>query len=132
MSQDTYQRNSIYIDGQWVASSGTEVIEVENPATEQIIGRVPSGTAADVDRAVAAARAAFDGWAATSPEERGKFLSRLDQPSSRLRHFRCPRGDCTTRRMFRTGRIQEIKLKAQRGGYDTPGESFCSRWPNVL
>jgi aldehyde dehydrogenase (NAD+) len=85
MSQDTYQRNSIYIDGQWVASSGTEVIEVENPATEQIIGRVPSGTAADVDRAVTAARAAFDGWAATSPEERGKFLSRLQEAlASRL------------------------------------------------
>ena len=66
-----------YIDGQWVASSGTEIIEVENPATEQIIGHVPAGTAADVDRAVAAARAAFDGWAATSPEERAKYLSRL-------------------------------------------------------
>jgi aldehyde dehydrogenase (NAD+) len=78
MSQPTsFDRDSIYIDGQWVASSGSEWIEVENPATEQIIGRVPSGTAADVDRAVAAARAAFDGWAATSPEERGKYLSRL-------------------------------------------------------
>jgi aldehyde dehydrogenase (NAD+) len=73
----TNDRDSIYIDGQWVASSGSEAIEVENPATEEVIGRVPSGTAADVDRAVAAARAAFDGWAATSPEERGKFLSRL-------------------------------------------------------
>jgi acyl-CoA reductase-like NAD-dependent aldehyde dehydrogenase len=72
-----YQRDTIYVDGQWVASSGREVIEVENPSTEEIIGRVPAGTAADVDRAVAAARAAFDGWAATSPEERGKYLSRL-------------------------------------------------------
>src|ERR1700722_828442 len=73
----TYHRDSIYIDGRWVVSSGTETIEVGSPATEQVIGRVPSGTPADVDRAVAAARAAFDGWAATSPEERGKFLSRL-------------------------------------------------------
>jgi aldehyde dehydrogenase (NAD+) len=73
----SYERDTIYIDGQWVASSGTEVIEVENPATEAIIGHVPAGTAADVDRAVAAARAAFDGWAATSPEERSKYLSRL-------------------------------------------------------
>jgi aldehyde dehydrogenase (NAD+) len=78
MSQpNSNDRDSIYIDGQWVASSGTELIEVENPATEQIIGRVPAGTAADVDRAVTAARAAFDGWAATSPEERAKYLSRL-------------------------------------------------------
>ena len=43
-----------------------ERIDVENPATEQIIGHVPSGTPADVDRAVAAAADAFDGWAATS------------------------------------------------------------------
>jgi aldehyde dehydrogenase (NAD+) len=77
MSQTSHDRDSIYIDGQWVSSSGTEMIEVENPATEQIIGRVPAGTPADVDRAVAAARAAFEGWAATSPEERGKYLSRL-------------------------------------------------------
>jgi aldehyde dehydrogenase (NAD+) len=77
MSEPAYHRDSIYIDGQWVASSGSDVIEIENPATEQIIGQVPSGTPADVDRAVSAARAAFDGWAATSPEERSKYLSRL-------------------------------------------------------
>jgi aldehyde dehydrogenase (NAD+) len=77
MSEQAYHRDSIYIDGQWVASSGSDVIEIENPATEQVIGQVPSGTPADVDRAVAAARAAFDGWAATSPEERSKYLSRL-------------------------------------------------------
>jgi aldehyde dehydrogenase (NAD+) len=73
----SYDRDAIYIDGQWVSSPGSETIEVENPATEQVIGRIPAGTAADVDRAVAAARAAFDGWAATSPEERSKYLSRL-------------------------------------------------------
>jgi aldehyde dehydrogenase (NAD+) len=77
MSEQANHRDSIYIDGQWVASSGSDVIEIENPATEQVIGQVPSGTPADVDRAVAAARAAFDGWAATSPEERSKYLSRL-------------------------------------------------------
>ena len=76
-NEASHQRDAIYIDGQWVASSGSERIDVENPATEQIIGHVPSGTPADVDRAVVAARAAFDGWAATSPEERGKYLSRL-------------------------------------------------------
>jgi aldehyde dehydrogenase (NAD+) len=75
----TYYRDQIYIDGQWVESSGAETIDVENPATEEIIGRVPSGTPADVDRAVAAAKAAFDGWAATPPDERGKYLTRLQE-----------------------------------------------------
>jgi aldehyde dehydrogenase (NAD+) len=78
MSQPALQdRDAIYLDGQWVASSSGDRIEVENPATEQVIGRVPAGNVADVDRAVAAARGAFDGWSTTSPEERGKYLTRL-------------------------------------------------------
>jgi aldehyde dehydrogenase (NAD+) len=76
---ETTTRDTFYIDGQWVSATGTEFIEVENPATEEIIGKVPAGTAADVDRAVAAARAAFDSWAATAPEERAKFLTRLQE-----------------------------------------------------
>jgi aldehyde dehydrogenase (NAD+) len=72
-------RDSIYLDGAWVASDGTETIDVENPATEEVIARIPAGTASDVDRAVTAARAAQEGWAATSPEERAKYLSRLQE-----------------------------------------------------
>ena len=56
-----HERTQLYIDGHWVdptAASGA--IEAENPATEQVIGHVPHGTAADVDAAVAAARRAFD------------------------------------------------------------------------
>jgi aldehyde dehydrogenase (NAD+) len=74
---DLLTRDLLYVDGGWVPSSGSDHIDVENPATEQIIGRVPSGTSEDVDRAVAAARAAADSWSATSPEERGKYLTRL-------------------------------------------------------
>jgi aldehyde dehydrogenase (NAD+) len=50
---------------------------VENPATEEVLGHVPEGTASDVDNAVAAARAAFDGWAGTSMASRGAVLDRL-------------------------------------------------------
>ncbi|MFD9667598.1 aldehyde dehydrogenase family protein [Rhodococcus sp. NPDC059968] len=69
-------RNAMYIDGAWTSGT-TETISVENPATEEVIGVVPNGTAADVDRAVQAARAAFPGWAATSRAERAAFLGRL-------------------------------------------------------
>lgn len=55
-----YTRKTLYIDGQWVTPAGTGEIEVINPATEQAIGGVPNGNAADVDAAVAAARRAFD------------------------------------------------------------------------
>jgi aldehyde dehydrogenase (NAD+) len=67
----------MYIDGGWRPAAGTETIEVVNPATEEVIGAVPAGGAADVDAAVAAARAAADGWAATPPRERAAHLARL-------------------------------------------------------
>src|SRR5213079_2987239 len=76
---DLIVRDTIYLDGAWVPSDGAETIDVENPATEKVIGRIPAGTAADVDRAVKAARAAQDDWAATSPEERGKLIARLQE-----------------------------------------------------
>jgi aldehyde dehydrogenase (NAD+) len=74
---DLIVRDSLYIDGAWVSSDGSETIDVENPATEAVIGRIPSGTAGDVDKAVKAARAALPAWSATDPEERSKYLSRL-------------------------------------------------------
>jgi aldehyde dehydrogenase (NAD+) len=70
-------RDRLYIGGAWVAPISTETIAVENPATEETLGHVPAGAAEDVDRAVAAARAAFDGWAATPMAERGAALDRL-------------------------------------------------------
>ena len=71
--------NACYIDGAWVPSTGTGTIDVIDPATEQVIGRVAAGTPADVDRAVAAARAAFPAWSATSLDERVKFLTRIQE-----------------------------------------------------
>jgi aldehyde dehydrogenase (NAD+) len=70
-------RDKLHIGGRWVAPASSDTIAVENPATEEIIGQVPSGAPADVDAAVAAARAAFDGWAATPMTERGAVLDRL-------------------------------------------------------
>jgi aldehyde dehydrogenase (NAD+) len=75
----TLSRDRIHLGGAWTASSGTETIPVENPATEEILGHVPAGTAEDVDRAVAAARAAFPGWAGTPMSERGAVLGKLHE-----------------------------------------------------
>src|SRR5947208_930584 len=58
-------RDKLYIGGEWVEPSGDGTIEVVNPATEEVIGRVPEGTPADVDKAVAAAREAFETWSQT-------------------------------------------------------------------
>jgi aldehyde dehydrogenase (NAD+) len=70
-------RTELYVDGGWVPSAGDATLEVENPATEQVIGSVPAGTAADVDTAVCAAQNALAGWAASSPGNRADALWRL-------------------------------------------------------
>ena len=68
----------LFIDGDWRTSSGGEAIDVVSSSTEQAIGRVPRGTAADVDAAAIAARRAFDGpWSATGVEERAAWLEKL-------------------------------------------------------
>jgi acyl-CoA reductase-like NAD-dependent aldehyde dehydrogenase len=71
--------NACYIDGSWVPSTGTGTIDVIDPATEKVIAQIADGTPADVDRAVAAARAAFETWSTTSVDERAKFLTRIQE-----------------------------------------------------
>ncbi|WP_431677434.1 aldehyde dehydrogenase family protein [Kitasatospora sp. KL5] len=66
-----------YIGGTWRPAAGPDTIEVINPATERPIATVPAGTPAEVDEAVAAARAAAPGWAAAGREERLAALTRL-------------------------------------------------------
>jgi acyl-CoA reductase-like NAD-dependent aldehyde dehydrogenase len=75
--QATRVRDKIYIGGEWAQSTGTGVLEVINPTTEQVIGSVPEGTVEDVDKAVAAARAAFESWSQTSVEERADWMQRI-------------------------------------------------------
>lgn len=70
-------RHHLYIGGAWVPSDSVQVIEVENPATEQRLATVPAGSATDLDRAVAAARAAFPAWSRTQPHERAELLRRI-------------------------------------------------------
>ncbi|MDM0072736.1 aldehyde dehydrogenase family protein [Variovorax sp. J31P207] len=66
-----------YIDGAWVAPIELRTLEVVNPATEKAFTQIALGSAADVDRAVIAARRAFPSFAATSREERLDLLGRV-------------------------------------------------------
>ncbi len=71
----TYQ---LYINGEWVDSKSGRTFPVYDPASEEVIARVPEANAEDVDRAVAAARAAFEGgWGTSTAQERGRVLFRL-------------------------------------------------------
>ncbi len=68
------ERARFFIDGRWVEPRGAGTFEVVNPSTEAVIGRIPAGGPADVDAAVAAARAALPAWAATPPAARAAAL----------------------------------------------------------
>ncbi|HEX7136532.1 MAG TPA: aldehyde dehydrogenase family protein [Vicinamibacterales bacterium] len=71
--------NSLYINGDRVPSSGSASLDVIDPSTTETIARVPDATAEDVDRAVAAARRAFDGgpWKDATAQDRGRILFKL-------------------------------------------------------
>lgn len=71
------ERDQIYINGAWVPSTGTEVLTVINPVTEEAVATIPAGTVEDVDKAVKAAAAAFPAWSRTSVEERVAVLQKL-------------------------------------------------------
>ena len=73
-TQDTQK---IFIGGEWTDAASGETMEVINPATEEVIGEVPRCDAEDVDRAVAAAKAAYPGWFDATPAERQEVLLKL-------------------------------------------------------
>ena len=63
-------RDSLYIDGAWVPSTSSDVLEVTDSATEEIFATVPAGTIDDIDLAVQAAARAFSSWSATPAKDR--------------------------------------------------------------
>ncbi|MFQ5352261.1 MAG: aldehyde dehydrogenase family protein, partial [Candidatus Binatia bacterium] len=66
-----------YIDGQWVEPALPNPLDVINPATEEAVGRISLGSDADVDRAVAAAKTAFESYSQTSKEQRVALLEKI-------------------------------------------------------
>jgi aldehyde dehydrogenase (NAD+) len=71
------RKAAIFVNGSWIPSSGTEDIEIINPATEEVFGSVRAGVAEDVELAARAAAAAFPRWCGTSIQERAEILKRL-------------------------------------------------------
>lgn len=74
-----YEFTNFYINGQWVLPERENTLEVINPATEQPMGIISMGSKADVDKAVAAAKAAFPAWSQTTKEQRIAYLEAIIQ-----------------------------------------------------
>jgi acyl-CoA reductase-like NAD-dependent aldehyde dehydrogenase len=75
--QDVITHDKIYINGEWVEPVGKNLIEVINSTTEEVMGRIPECTTEDVNRAVSAARAAFNTWSVTPVAERAAIIGRI-------------------------------------------------------
>ncbi|MEA3139627.1 MAG: aldehyde dehydrogenase [Gammaproteobacteria bacterium] len=73
----TYDNRQFYIDGAWVDPVEPKELKVINPATEEVSGVISMGSSKDVDRAVAAARRAFDSYSRTAPAERLALMERI-------------------------------------------------------
>ncbi|HEX2445732.1 MAG TPA: aldehyde dehydrogenase family protein [Vicinamibacterales bacterium] len=75
------ETHQLFVDGRFVAPASSRTIDIVNPATQDVLARVPDGNAQDVERAVEAARRAFDDgpWRETTAQERGRVLFRLAQ-----------------------------------------------------
>jgi len=71
------KENQLYINGEWIDSTGDETDEVLNPATEEVIESVVIGTEKDVDKAVAAGNEAFPSWNTTPVEERIDYVEKI-------------------------------------------------------
>lgn len=73
------EHTKIYVAGRWIAPATAQMCTVTEAASGRALGRIPLAGAADAHQAVAAARAAFDGWAATAPAERARWLGLVAQ-----------------------------------------------------
>src|SRR5258706_5527188 len=70
-------REKFFINGQWIAPASKETIDVHNAGTGAVMGKVPAGGEKDVAAAVAAARAALEGWSATPAVKRAEYLQKI-------------------------------------------------------
>jgi succinate-semialdehyde dehydrogenase/glutarate-semialdehyde dehydrogenase len=72
-----YPTLSLYIDGEFILGGGRREQDIVNPATHEVIGKLPHATREDLDRALAAAARAFESWKKSSPLERSKVLRKV-------------------------------------------------------
>lgn len=75
----SYSQLSLYIDGEFIHGGGRKEQDILNPATEQVVGKLPHATREDLDRALTAAARAFESWKKSSPLERSKVLRRAGE-----------------------------------------------------
>ena len=102
----------LYVDGQWVASTGEATIDVVNPTIGGVIAQVPSGTVEDADRAVAAARRAFEDWSRTPVAKRASVLRKVSGEISKRTEEFAQAGATDVGTPLAVGRFMHAELPA--------------------
>ena len=128
-----------YIGGEWVEPVGTGRLEVLDSATETVFATVPEGAPADIDRAVAAARAAFPGWSDGPPAARGEILAKVaslleerrDEAADAVSHeLGMPRSQSAAIQVGSgIGTFQMAASLAATYRFEQPGDSLVIREP---
>ena len=75
--QENYGKLKNYVNGEWIDSTTSQYIDLENPATGQIIAKVPLTSSSEVDQAIQVASKAFAAWKAVPPSQRAQYLFKL-------------------------------------------------------
>jgi acyl-CoA reductase-like NAD-dependent aldehyde dehydrogenase len=131
------QDSLMFVGGEFVPSHTDEWIESVDPATEEVIGRVPAGDSKDVDRAVTAAEKAFPAWASSSPRHRAEVLREF---ARRLLTDQVRLADIDTRDTGNTIAVARADVNSAAEAveyyaglaYETKGETVPSSRPGVL
>jgi len=76
-----YEDLSLYINGQFLKGDGRKEQDIVNPATDEVVGKLPHATKADLDLALESAQKAFQSWKKSSPMERSRILRKVAELS---------------------------------------------------
>ena len=82
-----YEDLSLYIDGEFLKGEGRKEQDVYNPATDEVVGKLPHASKADLDLALASAQKAFHSWRKSSPLERSRILRKVGELSTAKAHY---------------------------------------------
>jgi aldehyde dehydrogenase (NAD+) len=119
------EKRHFYINGEWVLPTVANDLAVINPATEEAIATISMGSEADVDKAVAAAKLAFDGYASTSHAERLALLEKT------LAVFKSRQDDISEAIMLELGAPKKLAYGAQSGAGSYHLEGFIEAFKNM-
>jgi phenylacetaldehyde dehydrogenase len=119
VSRFVAEKHKMLIGGKWVEAASGKTFATFNPATGEVLANVAEGDSEDINRAVKAARAAFDSgpWSRTSPAERGKLIWKLGDLIDRHREEFAQLESLDNGKPLRVARAADVPLSAEHFHY---------------